>query len=78
MNAHADTVTVPDVDDDQLTAMYARDAEHEPAPFAFGSKFMSGRVVSECVGGMCVTRLQAAPVRACRCWAMDSSSIGSR
>jgi len=40
--AHADTVSVPDVDDDQLTSIYARDMEREPAPFAFGEKYMTG------------------------------------
>ena len=39
---HGDTVTVPELDDDQLTSMYARDVEREPPPFAFGEKFITG------------------------------------
>lgn len=33
---------MPEFSDDQITELYERDMEQEPAPFAFGAKFMTG------------------------------------
>ena len=35
-------MTVPEFSNDQFTELYERDMEQEPAPFAFGAKFMTG------------------------------------
>jgi hypothetical protein len=35
-------LTLPDVDDSEITSMYARDIENEPPALGFGAKYMTG------------------------------------